>query len=537
MADEGNKRYIDIDDDTRVGYSYIKSKFYVTNKGYTTYRTTIPQIQAVLHSLNVASIPDEDLEKLKSEIETLHTIYYTWHDTGSYIKTLQFNDFEEYPLTIDCDKKKIYIMNSNIVYDLDINESIKNVRVPYLCTYYKTKLGLEISQKDMLYFYNLLYGFYKPTVYNQIALPDELEKDPTNLSYTNMFFLSNYDNSSRATYYGVYNALNKTIPTDTGLYIDKINANTQCIETVVEADSIGTGDTIILDNTEEPNSQYSANGTYTVSAIEENKIYVEETIPTSYIFPHRTCSLISTEVQIQSISRASQTITLTSPVPSTILVGDTIHITGTTQNVEYETITCDGSYIVASIGEYEITVEEEIPTDFISTEEQKGYVYKEVFLSNVKREEGNTIYLLKNITLTILPNAKVNVYDPVDYSTNTYTMASYTTNSITVSEDLPTYIPDYPTIKKEEPSTETLVDVTNSDLEHFPEGEFLLDNFDQASAYIQTASNGVKYPKQIIGYNLYGKVAKVYPIEETDTGITSMQLQGLFSKIYKDETK
>ena len=536
MADEGNKRYIDIDDDTRVGYSYIKSKFYVTNKGYTTYRTTIPQIQAVLHSLNITSIPDEDLEKLKSEIETLHTIYYTWHDTGSYIKTLQFNDFEEYPLTLNCDKKKIYIMNSNIVYDLEVNESVKNVRVPYLCTYYKTKLGLEISQKDMLYFYNLLYTFYKPVVYNQIALPDELEDDLTNLSYTNMFFISNYNGSSRATYYGTYNALNKSILTDAG-YINSVNANNQYIETVVNLDNLSEGDTVVVEGTEEPNSQYSANGTYTISAIEENKIYVEETIPTSYVFPHRTCSLISTEVQIQAISRASQTITLSSPVPSSIFVGDTIQVTGTTQNVEYETITCDGSYTVASIGEYEITVEEQIPTDFISTEEQKGYVYKEVFLSNVRREEGNTIYLLKDITLTILPNAKINVYDPVDYSTNTYTMASYTTDSITVSEDLPTYIPAYPMLKKSEPSTETLVTVTETDLEHFPIGEFLLDDFDQACEYIKTASNGVWYPKPIIGYNLYGKVAKVYPIEETDTGITSMHLRGLFSKIYEDKTK
>ena len=153
-----NLRYIQIDDDTRVGYSYVKEKFYVTNKGYTTYRDTIEQIQAVLTSMDITGIPDMEIQALTDSLETLHNVYYTWNDEGSYIKSLQFNDFSENVLVLNCEKKKIYVTNSNIVYDLEINESIKNVRVPYLCSYYKSKLGIDIPQEDMLYFYNLLVG-------------------------------------------------------------------------------------------------------------------------------------------------------------------------------------------------------------------------------------------------------------------------------------------------------------------------------------------------------------------------------------------
>ena len=51
-----NKRYIDIDTDTRVGFNYIKQQFYVTNKEYTTYRNTVADIQEVLAALEITTI-------------------------------------------------------------------------------------------------------------------------------------------------------------------------------------------------------------------------------------------------------------------------------------------------------------------------------------------------------------------------------------------------------------------------------------------------------------------------------------------------
>lgn len=528
-----NIRYIDIDEDTRVGYSYIKGKYYVTNKGYTTYRATIPQIQAVLSALDIETIEDSQLEELSSNEETLHSVYYTWNDTGSYIKTIQFNDFKDNPLTLDCEKKKIYIMNSNIVYDLEVNESVKNVRVPYLQSYYRTKLGLYIDRDDLIKFYNLLRSFYAPTVYNQIATPDELEKDPTNLSYTNVFMLSNYDETSPVVYYGTYNALNKEVP-DEADYIERVDANKQVITSVVTLTNLSAGDTIILKGAEDLDNLYSADGTYTISAIEETSIYVEEPIPTSYEFPHETCSLISVEANIQSISRDTQTITLTELVPDTIFVGDTIHITGTTITTDYETITCDGSYTVQSIEDTSITVEEPIPTNYTG---DTGSIYKEVLLGNIKRIQNNTIYLMKNLTLTILPEAHVNVYDPVAHATNTYTIQSVGQDYITVVETIGNYIPNYPTIQKLVPSSETMITVTKSDLDEFPTGEFLLDNFDQAQAYIQTVAK-LPFPSDIVGANLYNKVAKQYALSEpTSTGISYMTLLGLYSKIYVDEAK
>ena len=133
---EVNKRYIDVDADTRVGFNYIKQKFYVTNKEYTTYRTSIAEIQEVLHALEITDITDEELQNLKDYTEDLYKVTYTLQDTGAYIHTLQFNDFADYPLTLDCEKKKLYIMNSTIIYDLTLNESPRNVRIPRILSFY-----------------------------------------------------------------------------------------------------------------------------------------------------------------------------------------------------------------------------------------------------------------------------------------------------------------------------------------------------------------------------------------------------------------
>ena len=89
-----NKRYIDIDEDTRVGYNFIQSKFYVTNKETTTYRSTVADIQKVLRALNIRNITDEQLTLLRSDMEVLTDIYYTLEDNGAYVHTIQFNDFK-----------------------------------------------------------------------------------------------------------------------------------------------------------------------------------------------------------------------------------------------------------------------------------------------------------------------------------------------------------------------------------------------------------------------------------------------------------
>ena len=46
-------RQIQIDSNTLVGYNYIKSQYYVTNRSYTTYRTSTEEILKVLESLGI----------------------------------------------------------------------------------------------------------------------------------------------------------------------------------------------------------------------------------------------------------------------------------------------------------------------------------------------------------------------------------------------------------------------------------------------------------------------------------------------------
>ena len=172
-----NTRYIDIEIDeniVRVGYNYLNSKFYVTNKDTTTYRVLAEEIQEVLHSLGITTITLEELQYLKDNIETLSKIYYTWEKTGSYIHSIQFNDFADYQLVLDCNISKLYIQNSTTIVDLLANESVKEVRIPILCTYCKDTLGLEVTKEVMLAIYRLLESYYKPTCYNQIA---EQEKE------------------------------------------------------------------------------------------------------------------------------------------------------------------------------------------------------------------------------------------------------------------------------------------------------------------------------------------------------------------------
>ena len=261
-----NTRYIDIDTDTRVGYNYIKKKYYVTNKGYTTYRPSIETILEVLHALNITSISEADLTPLMEDIETLHAIYYTWQDNGAYIHSLQFNDFKDYALTLDCEKAKLYIMNSTTVYDLTVNESPKVVRVPQLCNFYKRTLGLEISQTDMLYFYNLLLNFYKPTCYNQIITTEKPH------AYGNTFLLSNYDKTSCAVYNCLFNALGTSQPNPAPIgYISSINNETNTISLIYPytKENLQVGDKIKLygTNITISDTEYTDDGIYTIQNI------------------------------------------------------------------------------------------------------------------------------------------------------------------------------------------------------------------------------------------------------------------------------
>lgn len=549
-----NKRYIDIDTDTRVGFNYIKQQFYVTNKEYTTYRNTLPQIREVLTALQIPqdNPTDEEIQALADYVETLYKVSYTLQDTGAYIHSLQFNDFSEYPLTIDCEKSKLYIMNSTTIYDLTLNESPRNVRIPKILSFYKNTLGLAISTTDMRYFYSLLLSYYKPTCYNQIGI----DKNTDKLFYNNKFLLSNYNNTSNAVYQCTYNP-NDTADNTKIAYVTNTDVDTDTIITSspVTEDMLQGRDKIILKGTETTVNglDYTADGTYTIKSIEGNKIKVEETLPYSYNFPYKECYVLSAEAEVVKMEYLTRQITLTN-LPANVLTGDVILISGATVSTEYETISCNGTYTVELIQGNVITVKEEIPTDF----EGSATLIKEVFISNIASIRAKKLTLTDTTDLDLTgATVMVHTIGDTDTSIEPYTVNTYTSSSITVLEDISAYnytntCPKlYIPVPSPAEDVEVLIDVTavSEQAESvFPMGEFMTDTFEQCQNYIGTLA-GLVIPTETIKENLYKELPTSMTLEsildlttayEGDTiscSIESMSFKGLYSKIYSENNK
>lgn len=529
-----NKRYIDIDEDTRLGYNFIQGKFYVTNKETTTYRSTVKDIQKVLHALDINTFTDEEITLLKSDMEVLTDIYYTWEDTGAYIHTIQFNEFKDHPLTLDALKSKFYIMNSNVIFDLHTDESPKVVRIPRLCSYYKDILGIVIPQETMLALYEYMLSFYYPTCYNQI-IKRKNPKEP--LYYNNVFLLSNYSDTSKAVYSCTSNPHENYNPEDIGQIIS-INPDNNYItlldpipEETIEKYHIREGSSVIVNgaSTLINNVLYTNNGTYTILRMQDNLLQVEGTIPISYTFPFYTCSLLASSYTITEMSRNNNTITTLEP-PNNILIGDTIYVTGANIETEYETISCDGSYTVADIREGVIVVSEPIPTNFSG---EGAEVSKEIFISEIKGIQDNVISLLKNTEIT-LNHGYIIVYNNSIKQRYEVIDQDIEAGTITV-ENIEDYIPDIPTLQYPVPSEEILINVTSVKPEYedeFPTGEFMVDNFEQVQQYTSTLENLV-VPSDTIGTSMRGTVPTEIKIRIVNR-IVTLKFQGLYSELYTD---
>lgn len=592
MAD--NKRFIDIDVDTRVGFNYIKQQFYVINKEYTTYRNTLAQIREVLTALEIPNDnpTDEEIQALADYIENLYKVSYTLQDTGAYIHSLQFNDFSKYPLTIDCEKAKLYVMNSTIIYDLTLNESPRNVRIPRILSFYKNTLGLEISVEDMRYFYSLLLSFYHPTCYNQITE----DKDTGNLFYGNKFLLSNYNNTSNAMYQCTYNPNNTADNTRVG-YALSTDTDTSTITTAspITEDMLQGRNKIILKGTTTTvdGTKYSADGEYTIDSMGGNTIKIKETLPYTYNFPYKECYVLSAQAEVIKMEYLTRQITLTN-LPSNVLTGDVILISGATVTTEYETISCNGTYTIELIQEEEIPVEEptetpveepneneEEPTEETPVEEQeeetptqtqKVYVLtvaeeiptdftgsatltKEVFISNISSIRAKKLTLTDTTDLD-LTGATVMVHTTTDdnVTIEPYNVNTFTSNSITVMEDISaySYTSTCPRLYIPVPSpaedVEVLINVTSVSENAetvFPMGEFMVDTFEQCQNYIGTLAGLVK-PTETTKENLYKQLPTSMELTsildlttafEGDTitcSIESMNFVGLYSKIYSE---
>ena len=535
MITKTNNRYKDLTDDIRVGYNYIKNKFYVANKGSVTYRDTIQAIQLVLHSLDIFNVTDATIQAFKDTMEEVIDIYYTLSNTGAYISSIQFNDFSDYPIIVDCEKSKLYIKNSTVIYDLKTKESPKIVRVPRLCSFYKDTLGLQISQADMLILYNLLVSYFEPTCYVQFQDREDKE-DP--LYYGDTLILSNYSETANAVYNWKYNPLNKNNPLNIA-NITEINADTNSIildkplnPELIETYNINEGSIIMIQGTsiQISDNTYTCDGSYTVSDINSNIITVSSTLPISYSYPYYTCSLVSDTYNIVSIDRDTNSIEV-EETPDNILIGNTICIIGTTTTTEYETVSCDGVYTVNNIQDNTIYVNEVIPTNFNGT---GAKLYKEVYTCNIDKIENRIIYFTEIPSITMTQH-EVIVYNN---SINTvYTVSGQQENTIAVVEQIDNYIAEYPQVQYPIPSNEVRVSVTYVKEQYeqeLPISEFILDTPEQARNYI-AQYNFTVVPSVDIIHEVYKEYKGTYDIELQDIGNITMKFTGLYKEVYEDE--
>lgn len=560
-------RHIVIDNDTKVGYNYLKKQFYVENKETITYRNTANDTLNVLKAINATEYtPDleqppieitlEVIQALKDTEETLDTIYYTWQDTGAYISSVEFNEFDKYPLILDLEKQILYIQSSTVLINLTSNESPKVQIVPKLCSFYHDILGLYISEADMLDVYNTLINYYSPTCYNQIAprTDEEKETNPTLCYYNNNIVLSDYQSISRAKYSCTLNPRN--ITTNKGIgNIVSLNTTNNIItladpislSVIIDegtdytiTENIGVGSTVyITDLTETIDGiQYSANGIYTISNISDDfkEIEVAEALPISYEVYYPECKAQMAKYTIKSMTRDTNTIELNEN-PTNLLVGDTIEVQGAIvpEGLE-QAISLNGSYTINAIKEnieetittYNIIVEEDIKTDFNG---EGATLTKELPISTIYKIENNAIYLTEKTDIN-LENKVIIVYNKDIRVEKTVTNQDPDGTTLTVNS-IDTFNPDYHELKHPTSSSEMKIDVTYvaerfEDI--FPIGEFIVDNFEQARAYLLLLQS-----LQVIEDNNADNIYKQVPTTMTIGNYTA-KFKGLYTEVYGENS-
>ena len=494
-------RIITVDEDTLIGYDFETSLFYVTNKNTTTTRTSITDIIEVLGIVAHDYVEShqtlaDTLQELATTLEPLEALYYTYSDNGEYIHTIQLNTYSEHPLTLDLDTQKLYIMNSDLIFDLRLDEP-ESYRIAYLRNYYKDALGLSVSADEMLILYNILLSYYSPHYYIKIQ---QRENATSPLYYTNTIYFSNPNKASKVECTALYNPYNNYTG-NTIANILNINQNTRTIQL---ASTIPTqlkkGDKILIENaiTVINSTPYEADGTYTIQGIDTdtNTIQVEEQPPVSYTQEFLHCYKATSKSEIASISRENFTITLSHSVPNTIQVGDKIHVHGTSSLVDSQVISADGEYTIVSISNKDIVVQEQIPIDF---EEENAYVYKYLYLADISTIATNQVTLVASPTLTIAQNDIVSIYNTL------YTVSSYSNKVITLSSNPPVYTLEYAHLQERKQGTtvddtyvspEVEITVTSSTLTNIPKGSFIVDNYGQAQGYTSLLTSPYLLPSE-----------------------------------------
>ncbi len=548
-------RVINIDEDTSVGYIYEEQKYFVTNKGTTTKRNTAEEIKQVLDIVAPDNtITENDYTELKDNYEELTELYFTYSDDGSYIATIQMNDYSKYPLTINPEKSKLYIMNTEIIFDLTLNEGRRD-RILRIQAFYKDVLGLLVDKQDLIVLYSTLTNFYSPTCYNQIYSTENPDGSYS-YKYNQYINLSNYRGNSPATYSLLCNPYGKYSYETIG-HILQIQDNAILLTDTVT--DVQEGDTLVVRNTDYSMGaySYSANSTITVSEVLDNIITATENLPSTFVYTPPTLNLIAYKTPVMDIDRDAQTITLTNiEEASQFLIGDVVQVQDTLIRTEYETLTVDGAYTIIGIKDNVLYINETPITNYTSPiGYNPAYVYKPIrmgcinSITNLVGGNGSRIILETPIPTTLEVGNQVAISTPnidnlkpptIQYGTIAGLDDEY--RVVIVSELLEPYTAKYGLLRKPVPFSEVQINILYSNAEdEFPTGEFIVDNSIQAVQYLKLMDDLV-YPSE----SSFGRFSKVnaevetlIPVEfppknpENPTPtVILMRLLGLYSHIY-----
>ena len=510
-------RVIEIDDDTLIGYDFENTLYFITNKKTTTTRVTKEEAKQVLDIVAPSNtITLEQLQLLHDNYETLQNLYYTYEDTGKYIHTIQLNSYNTHPLTLDLTRAKLYIMNSDLIFDLTLNESV-NYRVPYLIDYYKNKLGLLLTTEQMTVLYNFLVYYYNPNFYIEFQPRVSLD---TTLYYSNIIKLQNPNNESPVTYKLTYNPTEQYTGQSIAniVYINQNNNTIQLTEAIPE--QLQIEDQIIVKGTvtKLDEADYTDDGTYTIQALypDEKLINVVESLPIDYAQEFLPLYLTTSQTAITSIDREAYKVTLTN-VPDTIQIGNKIWITGTSSVEDQQTVSADGEYTIANITGNSLIVSEQIPIDYIGT---TAYVYKQTHVAYVSSIDSNHINLFDEPTVQIERDNVVKVQNQL------YTVFNYSEKTVVVDGTPTPYTLEFAQLQEPVQVPLVNVEITDSTLTNIPNGSFMVDTYEQACRYIQLIT-----PLYTLPSSFEQMLSKRVAMTMTLLGIEA-QCLGIYSDIY-----
>lgn len=604
-----------------VGYDYQKKIYYIVNKEYTTERLyaedVYKTIQAIAPNITHITSPllsiDEDTtelplyyiqalsttyEGIKKDVEGhviyIPPIYFTWADNGSYIASIQISTYENSCLVLNAEKRKLYIDNTDIIFDLSLNEN-DDLRVDYIRDFYYNTIGLDLPYNFIGCLYNTLLSYYNPFIYHYktedkyVGIPEdkpyphniidestvEEGEDISNIKFSNLYALTDFPKTNPIAYTCAENPNKVVLDYNTLNTISSLEENRITLTNSPDP-TIQVGSTFNLSHTTTviDTSTYTSDGDYTITEIDttNNILYTDTDFPYNYTYNPPILAIRGYEQTISSINRGTREITLSANVSNGYQVGDTIHVYGTTTTGTYgETISADGDYTISNIG---INASgENAPTIIIVAEEipanaSTGSIYKDIKAGDIKEVDTETTtitlqdltlnpsYLTDNTNYAIIytegdEELRVRVAQNGNYNSEDKSL-QYKTPSATLKDFTYTYAELNEIVYSEE----TQINIDNSaNTVTLPTGLFMVDTRQEVIDYIKLLGNqSTEAIPTDTNFELLGRpitekeVYFEYPNphynqpEQTQEGVDEqeyikcvMELKGLYSKVFKED--